>query len=1180
MALSFGVLASGTMVSTHLFGQATTGAGTIQGTVTDPTGALIPHVSVVITNDDTGSSVTVVTSNAGYYTSGPLIPGHYTVAISQAGLASISAKETVQIGNVTNGSLRLALGSATTTVDVQGSDVRVDTAQSQVQGVITSEQIDNLPINGRNFLDLAQLEPGVQLQDGQDFDPTKAGYSSVSVNGIFGRTARLSLDGQDISDETVGTTTLNVTSGSIEEVQINRSSLDLSNEITSSGSVVVSTRSGTNGYHGSAFYNFRDARAGFAYGPSGTYLPFQRNQFGGNFGGAIIKDKLFFFGSSERIKQDAASPVILGAPFTIDTGNYDSTFRDTYSAGRLDYNAPRGIHLFFRAAYEVNAAAATYGYGYSRYANRDNTPAYVGGADFVTGKFTHQVRYSYLKFHNFIADASAGTFDPVPGVTLAGNGGLYTGPNLLAPQATYQSDKQFSYNGGYSLKSHQIRYGISLNRIEGGGLASFFGLSPYVALAGKTPGGSSTDANPGDYPANYVIFGNGQGSFTEKPGFGLAGGGQDDWRLGLYAGDVWKIIPGHLTMNYGIRYDRDTGRTDSDLAPLPCSDAVAAFGAASPCSTGNLLDSLIPGLGASVRQPNKNIAPQMGFAYDPGGSGKTVIRGGMGLYYENSIFNNTLFDRPGKLKTGLFNAQNYLCGPFGDSFSLPGGNSLTSIDGISFATLCSEPISTSGPEFAKLQGEYQAAVKAAGPAGNPNYIPSTLTNKQDGDSIYAPNYRSARSIQMNIGIQHEVWKGAVLSADYVRNVGEHFQQAIDANHVGAARYLNKAAAANAIAATLAACGVTTVDAAIATCTSPSTGGQLTIADFASNGLDSGDGAILGGGNPAAAQGLTPNTGAAFPGQNPLWGDLQVFYPIGRSVYNGLQTNFRQQAAHPIKGIENSNFEVSYSFSRFVSTGGADQFFTAGVYDYDSPTSYIGPSGLDRTHQLSFGGFFTTKYGANIGVIGHVFSSLPTTLTLQKDPTGANGEIFRTDVTGDGTTGDLLPGTQPGAFNRVVKGSNINKLIDNYNATAANRITPAGQALVDSGLLTLGQLTALGAVTPAIARAPADQVNNGFLRTFDLELSYPIKVNKLGEKFSLQPGISFFNLFNFANFGQVGGTLESTSSLFASSAGTDSTAANTTSGSDGSRQPLRAGDGTGTFAQGAARTTEFQLKLTF
>jgi hypothetical protein len=1086
------------------YGQASTAAGTIQGTISDPTGAVIPSATVTITNQQTGASARTTTNASGYYSSGPLIPDVYTVAVSKSGFSSLKASVTVQIGNISNGNFHLTVGSSNQTVEVQASGIRVNTQQSEVQDDITLQQIQNLPINGHNFLDLAQLEPGVQMQDGQNFDPTKAGYASVSFNGVDGRTARISLDGQDISDETVGTTTLNVSTGSVEEFQVGRSDLDLSNSITSSGAVMVSTRSGTNAFHGDGYYDFRDERAGFANGPSGTAYPFQRNAFGGGVGGPILKDKLFFFGDSDRIKQDAFAPVEYGGYFSAFSGGYDQAFRDTYSVARLDWNGPHGMHVFGRLGYEVNLAASTYGLGTARYANRDNTPAYVGGVDFATARTTHTFRIGYLKMHNRIADDSAGTLSVVPGALVAGAGGLFAGPNYLAPQATYQSDQQERYDGSWVIGRHTIRYGVSVNHILGGGYASFFGLGPYIALNGApVSGGDPSD--PGDYAANVVEMGNGQGYFTETPAFGLPAGGQHDWRSGIYGGDSWKVSR-NLTVNYGIRWDRDTGRTDSDLAPIPCSANVLFGTAGSPCGSGNLFDSLLPGLGASVRQPDQNFGPQAGFAYDLMGNGKTVIRGGAGIYFENNIFNNVLFDRPPKLATGLYNAEDVFCGPYGTSVPIPGGGSITSFDGTSIATLCSEPVSESGPEFVKLQQYYQQKTAAAGASANPNYLPGLLTNNTIGDPIYWPKYQTPRGVQMNIGVQRQLWGGAVLSVDYLRNVITHIDQDPDVNHVGAARYFNSTAAQNAISATLAQLGASSIDQAIAD--------GATIATFAGNGLDSGNN-YLSGGYPAALFGLTPDTGAAFPGANPLWGHMNVFFPAGRSVYNGLQMNYRQQLREGLMpGIATGNLEFSYAFSRFVSTAGPDQFFTAGVYDQDCLTCYIGPSGLDRTHQFSAGVVLQVRKGPMVSFISHLYSSLPTNLSLQTNPYGDPGEIFRTDVWGSGNTGELLPGTEPGAFMRQVKGNSINRLINQYNSQSAGRLTPAGQTLVSSGLFTQGQLEQLGAVTPTLAPAPSNQDNNPWLRTFDMTAGYPIKVKYLGEGGSIEPTISAFNLFNF------------------------------------------------------------------
>ncbi len=117
----------------------------------------------------------------------------------------------------------------------------MNTEQAGVSDVITKQQIDSLPVNGRNFLDLAQIEPGVILQSGESFDPTKAGYSAISTSGVSGRTTRILLDGQDITDETVGTTIFNVSQGAIGDFQLNRSTQDVSGDVTSTGQVLVST---------------------------------------------------------------------------------------------------------------------------------------------------------------------------------------------------------------------------------------------------------------------------------------------------------------------------------------------------------------------------------------------------------------------------------------------------------------------------------------------------------------------------------------------------------------------------------------------------------------------------------------------------------------------------------------------------------------------------------------------------------------------------------------------------------------------------------------------------------------------------------------------------------------------------------------------------------------------------
>ena len=646
-------LVGGLFLAPGAAAQAGLSTGNIQGTILDPHGASVANAKVTITSNATGAKATPEVTGVGAYNSGPLLPGDYTVRVEAQGFRTVEETMTVKVGNITPGNITLEIGSETTTVTVEGTAVNVNIDQPTIQGVVTSTQIENLPINGRNFLDLAQLEPGVQIQDGGNFDPTKKGFSSISFGGRFGRTARIEVDGLDISDETVGTTTQNISVGTIKEFQVSQSSLDLATELTSSGTVNITTRSGTNALHGDGFFNYRgDATSANIGDPPAK---FDRKQYGVSLGGPLIKDRLFAFGSGERTTQDLLATVNPPSPFNETlTGSFNSPFRDQQWLGRLDYNATSNLRIFFKFSYEQNRVVGAFVPGtYSPFANVDYTPSYGGGLDFTTGSFTHSIRLGYMKFRNGITDAVAGTniINVAPGVMVnIGNGGtgctapgevFCSGANILAPQKTYQSNKQIKYDGSKVWHSHIIRYGAGYNRILGGGFASFYGIDPAVraaftpdsqaaAAVGPFPGGAG---NPLNYTVTRIRLGNGQGCFTEISEFGQPCGGQYDSRFQVYLGDSWKIKP-NFTLLLGVRYNRDTGRTDSDLPPIPCSDAPSIG------CTGNLLDQVRPGFGGRVNQPDNNVGGTIGFAWDPWKNGKTAIRAGAGIYYENAVFNN------------------------------------------------------------------------------------------------------------------------------------------------------------------------------------------------------------------------------------------------------------------------------------------------------------------------------------------------------------------------------------------------------------------------------------------------------------------------------------------------------------------------------------------------------------
>ena len=1188
------------LTTSLMFAQTTISTGSIQGTVSDPSNAMVGDAKVTITNKGTGNVITVTTSSSGTYASGALNPGEYVVRVEAKGFKTTELPITVQVNTTASGNLKLAVGEGTEVIEVQATDVGVNTEQATVQGVLNAEQIESLPINGRNFLDLAQLEPGVQIQDGGTFDPTKNGFSSVSFGGRFGRTARIEVDGIDISDETVGTTTQNIPLGAVEESALQQSSLDLSTELTSSGSVNITTKSGTNGLHGDAFYIFRDQSLDAPL-PGDSTNPFQRNQFGGDVGGPIIKDKLFFFVDVERNKQDLLDPVIPNAPFNNLLGSFNSPFRETEGDGRADYSWGR-YKMFYRFTYDQNKSTLPFiPNSYQPFANVNHSRNHVIGVDFNTGRYTHTIRFGYSKFENGITDAVTGSsiFDPAPGLELAigsdancltaGADDFCSGPNFLAPQATMQSDHQFKYDGSTNYKNHIFRYGFGFNHIHGGGFAEFLGLAPAVGSPSNTPSCVGADncpfsggaSNPLNYPVTNVTLGNGEGFSSEKPAFGLPGGGLGpDNRLSWYIGDAWKVKP-NLTVTLGVRYVRDTGRTDSDLGADP---NLAVFD-----------NDIYHGLGNRVNQPNANFAPQVGVAWDPSGKGKTVFRGGIGLFYENSIWNNNLFDRPARLQKGLFLGSTALC----QNGQAPAPSQIPFTPTIDPASICGKPIGNNIANLVTLQQEYQASVLAAGPASNGVYAGGILADGIDvtGTNLFAPNYISPRSVQMNIGVQHEIRKGTVLTVDYLRNISTHTLLTIDTNHVGDASTFNLTNANTAITNALANCGVATiVQSYSGNCPNDPTGSTdgsygtasnplrpANISDYGLAGLDSGY-SVCGG---------LPCANAAFPGINKNVGANQMLFPIGRSVYNGLQTSLRQELHNPFRGMKMLNLQVSYSFSKYVSTA-RDNDFINFPQDNDNPLKYIGPNGLDRTHQLSFGGTAELPAHFQISLIGHFDSPLP--LNLNLPVSGTAGGVFISDLTGDGTgdgtagsnggLGDLLPGTNIGSFGRSVKTGDLNNLINNFNHSDVGQATPAGNVLIQQHLMTLSDLQALGGViggTPGngpagaeyapLAGVPDGAVGQAWLRTFDVSMSWAYKVK---ERVELRPGVSFYNIFNFSNFDGPAAPFSST--LDGSPGSPNGTTSAIEHGQLGNG--LRLGLGSGVNALGSPRVMEFSLKLKF
>jgi Carboxypeptidase regulatory-like domain len=629
--------------------------GTIIGSVTDPTGAVIPHASVTITNTGTGIVTSATTGDNGLFTVPALPFGNYTVSASASQFGKAASKTFVlNVGATARVDLKLSVATVSEDVQVTGTMATVNLSNATSGTTLNADQIENLPTNGRDVMDFLNIAPG---------SVNSTGYFQGSVNGQenFMSGIEVTLDGQNASrpdisgfDETEGNEANRMTRASIDSVQeIDFANSGYSAEVGHSlgPQMNIITKGGTNQFHGEVFDYFRndalDALDYFANSITQPKVPLRMNQFGGNFGGPLAKNKLFFFANYEGLQQKttqisklnsvpsayvrsqfnaAMQPVLAQmtplpagcdtipanpATCSIPTGYEDpagssagsdlvyqpsalpTTVSENSGAIRVDYTPTGSDRIFARYTIDNGLTNQTYGIdqGQTSPLALVNQYAVVDETHTFSSTFVNELSVAVQQFHS---DTNSNTPQP-----LVGFEGFFVNLGTLPGPATFNQindDKTFDIldNATKTAGSRSYKFGAQIQ---------FNRLDEWLREQQEFEFGSFSNLE-NDQP--FVL---------SKIGFpGFIGVRNSNWDV--YAEHDWRAAS-RLTLNLGLRLDVNTAWSSRNNLQQNFDFATQSF-----------LSPNKPLYGTTV-----DAAPRIGLSYDPFGHGKTVIHGYYGLFY-------------------------------------------------------------------------------------------------------------------------------------------------------------------------------------------------------------------------------------------------------------------------------------------------------------------------------------------------------------------------------------------------------------------------------------------------------------------------------------------------------------------------------------------------------------------
>jgi outer membrane receptor protein involved in Fe transport len=634
--------------------------GNIQGRIVDAQKAAMPGVTVTAKSATTGFARTEVTDAEGIYRLTGLPVGTYDLRAELSGFQPYDFKGViVNLGQATDINIDLKVAGVAESVNVTAESPLIQTSSSSVGGNVDIARIESLPLNGRQFANLAATIPGVML--GYHSDPTKSTQFSPQIGGGNGRNVNYQIDGGDNNDDTVGGLLQLFPLEAVQEFQFVTSRYKAEYGRSNGGVMNVVTKTGTNDMRGSWFTLFRDTsmnalteterRADVAAvaanrTPNGKQ-DYRRYQYGGSFGGPVVQNKAHFFAAFERTQQDTFQVVNTLGLFPEFDGPQPTPYRENLFTGKFTSNITPSQYLAVR--YGANTNSQPYGASGLRAPNNWGQST----NEFNSINLNHnwvlgggKLNEFIFQFADFANAITANSGDPQHTF----QNGVRVGQNTNTPQATQQ-------------QKYQFRNDFSFSKAGWGGLGHDFKVGanfinePRLFLT-FTEGTSDYAYTHGDNTLNGLITGvsiNGGLAEANVPLKQFAGYFQDDWR-----------VNNRLTLNLGLRYDLITGY-QIDQSKNPNFVKVQAAGAA------GLLKGIkgAENLGLSPEDDKDNIQPRVGFAFDVRGDGRDVIRGGWGVYYDMGYTNaNVLF--PAVDATGI---------GFGSIFNVTDPNGIKNPDG-------------------------------------------------------------------------------------------------------------------------------------------------------------------------------------------------------------------------------------------------------------------------------------------------------------------------------------------------------------------------------------------------------------------------------------------------------------------------------------------------------------------